>query len=153
MGSVPSFPALAAQADAVVIVDTCTFSQLDGLEDAIRAAAGKTVVIDHHQTTESIGAAQWVDASAAASGVLVAELLWKLGWPMDVTAAEMLATAITSDTGWLQFANTDGRCLRTMAALVDKGVRTDKLYMRLFQADRKVSWTMSSASCRSPTMR
>jgi phosphoesterase RecJ-like protein len=60
---------------------------------------------------------------------------------MDLAAAEALAVAITSDTGWLRFANTDSRCLRTVARLLEDGpsgagVRMDKLYMRLFQCDR-----------------
>ena len=50
--------------------------------------------------------------------------------------ATALATAITSDTGWLRFANTDSRCLRVMGRLLDAGVRPDRLYARLFQCDR-----------------
>lgn len=130
------FAELADWADTVVIVDTCAFAQLDDLDAQLAAARDKIVVIDHHATTDDIGAVRWVDASAAAAGVMVGELLESLGWPVDRSAAEALLMAMTSDTGWFRFSNTDARCLRAAARLFAAGVEIDKLYQRLFQADR-----------------
>ena len=62
---------------------------------------------------------------------LVKYLRDELDWPIAPRIAEALMTAITTDTGWLRFANTDGRCLRIMARLVEAGVRPDKLYRRI----------------------
>jgi len=131
------FAELADWADAVVIVDTCAFAQLDGLDAQLAAARDKIVVIDHHATADDIGAARWVDASAAAAGVMVGELLEALGWPVGRATAEALLTAMTTDTGWFRFSNTDGRCLRAAARLFEAGIEGDKLYRRLFQADRR----------------
>jgi phosphoesterase RecJ-like protein len=111
-------------------------AQLDGLDDQLAAAREKIVVIDHHATTDDIGAVRWLDTSAAAAGVMVGELLDALGWPVDLRTAEALLTAMTTDTGWFHYSNTDGRCLRAAARLFDAGVEGDKLYRRLFQADR-----------------
>jgi len=130
------FAELANWADAVIIVDTCALAQLDGLDDQLAAAREKIVVIDHHATTDDIGAVRWLDTSAAAAGVMVGELLDALGWPVDLKTAEALLTAMTTDTGWFHYSNTDGRCLRAAARLFDAGVEGDKLYQRLFQADR-----------------
>jgi phosphoesterase RecJ-like protein len=130
------FAELANWADAVIIVDTCALAQLDGLDDQLAAAREKIVVIDHHATTDDIGAVRWLDTSAAAAGVMVGELLDALGWPVDLRTAEALLTAMTTDTGWFHYSNTDGRCLRAAARLFDAGVEGDKLYQRLFQADR-----------------
>lgn len=130
------FGELAASADAVVVLDTCAFGQLDGLEQALGQCREKIVVMDHHATRDDVGAVQWIDRSAAATGVMVAELLEALGWAMDAEVAEALATAVTSDTGWFRFANTDARCLGVFAGLLAAGVRADKLYARLFQTDR-----------------
>jgi phosphoesterase RecJ-like protein len=130
------FAELANWADAVVIVDTCALAQLDGLDDQLAAAREKIMVIDHHATTDDIGTVRWLDASAAAAGVMVGELLDALGWPVDLRTAEALLTAMTTDTGWFHYSNTDGRCLRAAARLFDAGVEGDKLYRRLFQADR-----------------
>lgn len=130
------FSPLAEAADRIVILDTCTAAQLGMVASGIAALRSKVVVVDHHATIESIGAVQWVDPAAAATGVMVGELIEALGWPLSLRAAEALTTAVTSDTGWLRFANTDARCLRAVAGWIAAGVRTDRLYQRLYQTDR-----------------
>jgi len=130
------FAELAGRAELIVIVDTCAFKQLDGLEDAMRTNQDKIVVIDHHRTSDEIGDVQWMDEKAAATGVMVYELLAMLGWEITADIAEALAAAITTDTGWLRFANTDARALRTVASLLEAGVRLDELYRRIYQTDR-----------------
>jgi bifunctional oligoribonuclease and PAP phosphatase NrnA len=130
------FATLAGQADEVLLLDTSTPGQLEPITEQFRAVHDKTLVLDHHAVGGDIGAIQWVDEHAAAAGIMVAELVELLGWELDAVAAEALLTAIVSDTGWLQYANTDGRCLRLAGKLVDAGVRTDKLYHELFQNAR-----------------
>ena len=51
-------------------------------------------------------------------------------------AMEALAVAILTGTGWLRFSNTDSRCLRAMAYLIEVGIRPDVLYRRIYQSDR-----------------
>ena len=130
------FAALADAADLIIVLDTCTFSQLEPLAGELRARRGKIAVVDHHATVDDLGAVQWIDTSAAAAGVMVAELIAALGWAIDLPTAEALMAAVTSDTGWLRFANTDGRCLRLAAEWLDLGVRTDALYKQIYQTDR-----------------
>ena len=131
------FAELADAAELIVVVDTCAQAQLDGLVEEIRRRREKTVVIDHHATVDDVGALRWVDTSAAASGVMIGELLEALDWPVDVSTAEALMTAAVCDTGWLQFANTDARVLRAAAGWIGAGVRPDVLYRKLFQSDRR----------------
>ncbi len=130
------FAELADAAELIVIVDTCSYSQLECIASELRTRADKIAVLDHHATFDLIGRAQWNDSSAAAAGVMVAEAIDALGWPMDASTAQSLVAAITTDTGWMRFSNTDGRCLRTVARLLEAGARLEKLYARLFQADR-----------------
>ncbi len=84
------FDDLADAADLVVVADTSAFEQLDGLEAGLAARSGKVVVIDHHATPDQIGSVQWIDPTAAATGVMVLELLEVLGWPMDAGALQAL---------------------------------------------------------------
>jgi len=130
------FDALARKADAIVVLDARAFAQLDGLEQVLRAYRQRVVVLDHHATGEDVGDVQWADPSAAATGVMLGELLEALGWPVDAAAAEALAAAVVSDTGWLAFANTDARCLKILQIALSRGLRMDKLYRRLYQSDR-----------------
>lgn len=130
------FASLAAEADAIVLVDTCAFSQLEPIADKLDAVREKTIVLDHHATGDDIGAVRWVDTSAAAAGVMVGELIEALAWPIDLPTAEALVMAIAADTGWMRFSNTDGRCLRAVARWLDMGVRPDELYRRVYESDR-----------------
>lgn len=130
------FAELADEADLVVVVDTCAFAQLDGLEADLRARRGKVVVVDHHATTDDVADVRWVDPTAAAAGVMVLELIDALGWPVEAAAAEALFVAMATDTGWFRHANADGRCLRAAARLLETGIATDELYRRLYQSDR-----------------
>jgi phosphoesterase RecJ-like protein len=127
---------LADAADLIVVVDTSSYAQLDAAADGLRKRREKVIVIDHHATSDNVGAAAWQDVSAAAAGVMVGEVLGALNWPLEPQAALALAAAITSDTGWLRFSNADGRAMRMMAGLVDAGVRPDELYRLLYQTDR-----------------
>ncbi|MFW6133123.1 MAG: DHH family phosphoesterase [Planctomycetota bacterium] len=130
------FAALADAVDLVVIVDTCAAGQLEGLAEVVAARRDKVVVVDHHATADDLASVRWMDTSAAAAGVMVGELLDVLGWPVDADTARALTTAVTTDTGWLRYANTDGRALRAVARWLDAGVRPDELYRVIYQADR-----------------
>lgn len=130
------FAALADRADLVVILDTCTASQLDGLVGQIAARRSKVVVMDHHSGPEDIGAVQWIDTSVSAVGMMVGRIIDALGWGVSRETAEALMTALTTDTGWLRFANTDGQTLQAVARCVDAGIRPDVLYRKLYQSDR-----------------
>jgi phosphoesterase RecJ-like protein len=131
-----AFEPLADRADVIVVLDTGSWSQLDALADGIRRRRDKVVVVDHHVTGDDVASLRWIDPSAAACGVMVAQLLDELGWPVDLDTALAMAVALATDTGWLRFSNTDGRALRRMAAWLDMGLKTDELYRRLFLNDR-----------------
>lgn len=128
--------ALAEKADVILVLDTHAQAQLEGLWEILISRQEKVIVIDHHPTGAPLGTLGWVDTSASAVGVQALELLEALGWPLGQEEYQALAAAITSDTGWLRFENTDARTLRAMSRLVEAGVAPDKLYARLYQQDR-----------------
>lgn len=130
------FERLAEEVDVVVILDTCAFAQLDGLEQQLRKFETEIVVVDHHSTSDEIGSVRWIDTTAAAVGVMVGELLDALGWSVDVSAAEALTVAVTSDTGWLRFPKTDARTLRAVAGWTEIGVCLNDIFQTLYQSDR-----------------
>ena len=43
-------------ADAIIVLDTGTWNQLDDFGPFLRAASAAKVVIDHHQTQDDLGA-------------------------------------------------------------------------------------------------
>ena len=107
-----------------------------GLVDGLAARRADVVVLDHHQTFDGISEVAWIDSSAAATAVMVGEVLAALDWPIDATTAEALLTGALTDTGWLRYANADPRCLRVVADWLAGGVRPDGLYQKIYQTDR-----------------
>ena len=77
--------------------------------------AGTLVVIDHHVTNEGFGDIPLVDPDAAATGVIVVDLLDALGWPITPEIATCLLTAVVTDTGRFQYANTTAPTLEVAA--------------------------------------
>ncbi len=122
--------------DALLVIDTGTWSQLPGLRERVDAFAKPKLIIDHHLTQEDWATHKWVDTSAAAAGEIVEELIDRLGVSLDRAMAEALFLAIVSDTGWFQYSNTTPATLRRSARMIDAGVDTDRLYQRLYQNER-----------------
>ena len=71
--------------------------------------------IDHHRTSNSFSAEEWVDPVAAACGQMVYDLLEEMGVSLDVPMATALYTAISTDTGCFRFANTQSHTLEVAA--------------------------------------
>ena len=136
IASADGFPALAEEADLIIVADTCSHRQLDDINPLMPPYREKTVVIDHHATVDDIGTVRWIDSSSAAAGVMALELLDALSWPVTMEIAEPLAVAILTDTGWLRFSNTDPRCLHAMARLVEAGIGPDVMFKKIYQSDR-----------------
>ena len=122
--------------DALLVVDTGTWSQLPGLRERIENWPKPKLVVDHHLTQENWADAKLVVTEAAAAGEIVAELLDQWGIDLDKPIATALYLAIASDTGWFQFSNTRPYTLRLAARLMEAGVDTDSLYKALYQNER-----------------
>jgi phosphoesterase RecJ-like protein len=119
--------------DLIVIVDTNTYNQLPKLDKYLKQSDKSVLVIDHHVTSGDLGDVRLVDSSAAATALIVFDLLKHAGWPITKKIAEALFVAVSTDTGWFQFDNTDGRAVRVCAELIDAGVSPSRMYRDLYQ--------------------
>jgi phosphoesterase RecJ-like protein len=140
--------------DLIVIVDTDTYNQLPGLDKYLKQSDKPILVIDHHATSDNIGTRHGgqprqgrrpcqgacrsrnvglIDSSAAATALIVFDLLKYAGWPITKKIAEALFVAVYTDTGRFQFDNTDSRALRVCAELLDAGVNPSILHRHLYQ--------------------
>ena len=122
--------------DALLVVDTGTWSQLPGLRERVEHFSRPKLVVDHHLTQENWANEKLVVTEAAAAGEIVAELLERWGVAFDHPIATALYVAIASDTGWFQFSNTRPCTMRLAAKLMEAGVDTDSLYQHLYQNER-----------------
>jgi phosphoesterase RecJ-like protein len=103
------------------------------MRPVLEKTAAKKVVIDHHVSSSDLGALEFKDTSAAATGVLVTELIEFLGVRPAAEQAAALFCAVATDTGWFRFPNTDSRTLRTAARLFDLGAQPALLYRELYE--------------------
>jgi phosphoesterase RecJ-like protein len=119
--------------NALLVMDTGTWSQLPGLRERISNWPAPKLVVDHHLTQEDWADVKLVVKEAAAAGEIAAELFDAWGIELDQPIASALFLAIASDTGWFQFSNTRPYTLRLAARLIEHGVNTDQMYQHLYQ--------------------
>jgi phosphoesterase RecJ-like protein len=105
--------------DAAVFVDCGDMDRAGGGD--VRPRCRVVVNIDHHPTNPRFGDINLVDPGAAAAGEIVAQILDRLGWPVDPAVATCLYVALMTDTGSFRYANTTAAALRLAARLVDAG--------------------------------
>jgi phosphoesterase RecJ-like protein len=91
------------------------------MADVIQASPAKRVVIDHHVSSDEMGAIDLKDVTAAATGELICEAAEAFGIEFDEDTANWLYAAIATDTGWFRFPSTTSRTMRISAALMDRG--------------------------------
>ena len=88
--------------------------------------------IDHHDRSRQFSRQLYHDASAAATGEMVAGVIQQLGAPVTKEIANALYTAISTDTGCFRFANTTPRTHRIVAELMECGADWYELNRKLF---------------------
>ncbi|MHC4553519.1 MAG: DHH family phosphoesterase [Planctomycetota bacterium] len=120
--------------DLIIIVDTDSRVQLPGFADWLAVCDKKVLVIDHHITGDGLGTVSLVDTTAAAAGEIVFDLLKFANWPITPDIAESIFIALSSDTGWFKYGNTDSRIFNTAAELIDAGARPNEIYALLYQS-------------------
>jgi len=119
--------------DLIVIADTNSYSQLPKFEQYLKQNDKPVLVIDHHVTGDGLGTVELVEPKAAASALIVHDLLKYAKWPLTEEVAQALFLAVATDTGWFHFGNTDSTVFRSCAELIEAGANPTKLYHELFQ--------------------
>ena len=114
--------------DVHIVVDTSAWQQLGAMAEVIQSANTKRVVIDHHVSSDNMGATEFKDTTAAATGELIFEAAEYLGVSFDADTASALYAAIATDTGWFRFPSTSANTMRIGAALMDLGATPHVLF-------------------------
>lgn len=119
--------------DAAIIVDVNNWEHIGHIGRALQNRSLPRACIDHHQ--ESIpGFADYTvsDTTAAATGILILELIRAAGGPLTLPIADALYAAIITDTGTFRFSNTDERALRAAAELCKAGCNPYEMHRKVF---------------------
>ena len=107
----PSAPAL------VIAFDTGSPDRLGSLRSAVETAE-TVMVVDHHASGEAFGHIRVCDGEAAATVVLVDELIRRMGGRLDREAATCLYVGLVTDTGRFQYASTTPAVMELGARLI-----------------------------------
>jgi phosphoesterase RecJ-like protein len=121
---VPPAPAL------LVTLDTGSPDRLGTLAGLVDTAA-EVLVVDHHASNTGFGTVHLVDPAAAATAVLVEELVHRLGEPLDAGVAACLYAGLVTDTGAFKFAATTAETHELAARLLRTGIRHDLIARQL----------------------
>jgi phosphoesterase RecJ-like protein len=124
-----------AEPDVMITFDCGSLGRLGELEGAATAAR-ELIVLDHHVSNTRYGTINVIDPSAAASGVLVRQLVDALGLPLTTDAAVALYAAIVCDTGRFQYDTTTPSVFELARELVSFDVPIARLSRQLFEEHR-----------------
>ncbi|MCL6553367.1 MAG: DHH family phosphoesterase [Firmicutes bacterium] len=120
------------RADVAVTLECGSLQRAGALAGAV-TRAGTIVAIDHHAHHDGYAHLIDWDPSAAAVGELVADLITRLGVPLDAGMAQALLTAVVTDTGVFRYANTTPRVLRLAADLIERGADLGQIVRRVYE--------------------
>ena len=127
--------------DAVAVLDTGSWTQLEAVHEWLAPRRDMTVLVDHHmQGDAEVAAERFIDTSAAAACQPVAELCRLLLGVADRTAlpadvAEALYMGLATDTGWFRHSNVSRAVMVAAGDLLQAGADHVKLYQLLEQRE------------------
>jgi phosphoesterase RecJ-like protein len=126
--------------DAIVVIDTGSWSQLEIFRTYLEPRAAKAIVIDHHRRGDAeVAAKRWIDTGAAAACQQAAGLCCLLHGVMPgqlpVEVAAMLYLGLATDTGWFRHSNVSSDVMSLAADLLAAGVDANGLYQAVEQQD------------------
>ena len=119
--------------EVMISFDAASIDRLGALA-APAEAAGALIVLDHHASNTGFGTLNLVDPAAAATAVLAAELIDRLGITLTQDIALGLYAGLVTDTGSFKFAATTPQvhelAARLLATGIDPGTVSRELYDR-----------------------
>ena len=122
------------EADVHMVLDTSAWQQISTVGEVLKKSKAQRVVIDHHVSSDDLGAIEFKDTIAEATGTLVYRFI-KSGPEITMTRemANALYCAIATDTGWFRFPATTSETMRIIGELIDAGAQPHELYNRLYE--------------------
>ena len=134
--------------DGVILLDTCSYTQLEPVADWLRSTSAPKLVVDHHATGDDLADVFLTDESAASTSLILFEWERSVGWSLDTGTAVALYVGLATDTGWFRHSNTDARALEAAADLTRRGARAHELFDALYQQESVARFRLRAEACR-----
>ncbi len=119
--------------DCVIATDCASFERLGKVGDCI-GDRKVFINIDHHVSNTRYADVNWVSPREPSCGELIYRLLKVARWPITKPIADLLFTAISTDTGSFQYPNTRPGTFHVGAELVTRGANLAKICDEVYQS-------------------
>jgi phosphoesterase RecJ-like protein len=119
--------------DCVIATDCASYERLGKAGDCVKDRE-ILINIDHHATNPRYGDVNWVSPREPSTGELIYRLLKVARWPITKPIADLLFTAISTDTGSFQYPNTRPGTFHAGAELVTRGANLAKICDEVYQS-------------------
>lgn len=107
------------EVDLLIILDASDKERIGRVSEFITAP---TLNIDHHISNKKFADFWYIDNSAAATGEIIYQLLSQMDASITQSIATCIYTAIATDCGFFQYANTTPQTMHIAANLLQYGV-------------------------------
>ena len=121
--------------EVLLVLDTSAWAQLGPMSEVVKATKAKKMILDHHLSSDDLGAEAFKNVQAEATGRLVIEAADHLGVTLTEKMATPLYAAIATDTGWYRFPSSTSETYRFAARLIDAGAKPSAIYNALYEQD------------------
>ena len=119
--------------DCVIATDCASFARLGKAGEC--AGERKVLInIDHHASNPRYGDVNWISPRDPSCGELIYRLIKVARWPITKPMADLLFTAISTDTGSFQYATTRPGTFHAGAELVTRGANLAKICNEVYQS-------------------
>jgi phosphoesterase RecJ-like protein len=119
--------------DCVIATDCASYARLGKAGECVNDR--KILInIDHHATNPRYGDVNWVSPREPSTGELIYRLLKVARWPITKPIADLLFTAVSTDTGSFQYATTRPGTFHVGAELVTRGANLAKICDEVYQS-------------------
>jgi len=119
--------------DCIIATDCASYERLGKVGDFVKER--KVLInIDHHATNPRYGDVNWVSPREPSCGELIYRLMKVARWPITKPIADLLFTAISTDTGSFQYPNTRPGTFHAGAELVTRGANLAKICDEVYQS-------------------
>jgi phosphoesterase RecJ-like protein len=119
--------------DCVIATDAASFERLGTVGEHIKKRK-LFINIDHHESNTRYADINWVSPKEPSTGELIYRLLKVARWPITKPIADLLFTAISTDTGSFQYATTRPGTLHASAELVSHGANLARICDEVYQS-------------------
>ena len=126
-------PKAGEQFDCVIATDCANFERLGKAGEC--AAHRKVFInIDHHVSNTRYADINWVSPREPSTGELIFKILKVARWPITKPIANLLFTAVSTDTGSFQYSTTRPGTFHVGAELVTRGADLAKICDEVYQS-------------------